>query len=211
MFTSGNSSALWTVLADYGAVIDDVLLSEMCAAGNAPAVRFLLARTERPTIGDSRRVLRVSGDQMRKAIRSESDRTVMHAATHVARCREGMTPAEWRRIRVDRLPLHEAVRSGTTKMLLDLLRAGGDTRSIDEGRAGDHPDESTMMMHTPLQEATARERWPMAASLVAFMREEDAVRDWEELLAERSSFASSTAPSCVLDCYARIEPYRRPS
>ncbi|KAK3242988.1 hypothetical protein CYMTET_47344 [Cymbomonas tetramitiformis] len=199
MSTPGNSSALWNALIDYGAEIDEVLISEMCAAGNAPAVRCLIARTEKSTPGDSRSVLRLSGDQMCKAIRSGSDRTVKYAANHVARCRKEMTAAEWRRVSVGLFPLHEAVRSGTTKMLLDLLRARADTRSVDD---------STMLMHTPLQEATTRERWDMAAALVAFMREDDTVRDWEGLLAERSSVSSSTAPWRVEDCYARIEPHR---
>ncbi|KAK3289653.1 hypothetical protein CYMTET_2923 [Cymbomonas tetramitiformis] len=116
MITPGNSPTLWTALVDYGADSDEeALLSDMCARGNASAVRYLLARTEEPTTaGDSRRVLRVSFDQMRKAIRSGSDLT---------------------------------------------------------GEGDDGAD--TMMMHTPLQEATARGRWEMAAALVAFMNEDD--------------------------------------
>ncbi|KAK3243777.1 hypothetical protein CYMTET_37363 [Cymbomonas tetramitiformis] len=200
MITPGNSPTLWTALVDYGADVDEeALLSEMCARGNASAVRYLLARTEEPTTaGDSRRFLRVSSDQMRKAIRSGSDLTVEHVVGYVTRRRKGMTRAEWMRKRVDCLPLHEAVRSGTRAMLVEMLRAGADTRSIDEG----------MMMHTPLQEATARERWDMAAALVAFMNEDDVVRDWEGLLAERSSVSPSTSPSRVVDYYACIAPHR---
>ncbi|KAK3285869.1 hypothetical protein CYMTET_6544 [Cymbomonas tetramitiformis] len=163
MITPGNSPTLWTALVDYGADSDEeALLSEMCARGNAAAVRYLLTRTEEPTIaGDSRRVLRVSPDQMRKAI---SDR---------------------------------------------MLRAGADTRSIGEEEGGDVRGAETMMMHTPLQEATARGRWEMAAALVAFMNEDDVVRDWEGLLAERSSIVSpSTASSRVSEYYARVAPYR---